>query len=46
MYNIVRFLKAGSKLKDRDFLLKKNDIVKMGRIKLKVQNIFSNKKEI
>jgi hypothetical protein len=42
MFNIVRFLKAGPELKGRDYLLKKNDVVKMGRIKFKVQNVFFN----
>jgi hypothetical protein len=30
MFNVIRFIKAGADPKDRDYLLKKNDIIKMG----------------
>jgi hypothetical protein len=36
MYNVPRFLKVGKQPKERDFLLKKNDIIKIGRVKIKV----------
>jgi hypothetical protein len=39
MYNVVRFQKIISTKRKQDYLLKKNDIIKMGRVKIKVNQI-------
>jgi hypothetical protein len=39
MYNVVRFLKLKDENTVQDYLLKKNDIIKMGRVKIKVKQI-------
>jgi len=44
MYNVVRFSKDMNKSKKCDYHLTKNDVIKMGRVKLKVASIH-NKKE-
>ena len=44
MYNVVRFLKRNNNIIQQDYLLKKHDIIKMGRVKLKVKEIYSTKK--
>jgi hypothetical protein len=44
MYNVVRFLKVQSQMRKQDYQLKKNDVVKMGRVKLKVKAIHINDK--
>lgn len=36
MYNVVRYQNIISSKKKLDYLLKKNDIIKMGRVKIKV----------
>ena len=45
MYNVVRFLKEGENMKKQEYILKKNDIIKLGRIKLKVHRVFIQKKD-
>ena len=44
MYNVVRFLKVQSQMRKQDYQLKKNDVIKMGRVKLKVKAIHINDK--
>ena len=44
MYNAVRFLKRNNNILQQDYLLKKNDVVKMGRVKLKVKEIYLTEK--
>ena len=39
MYNVVRFMQFKNDASSHDFLLKKNDIIKMGRVKIKVKHI-------
>ena len=39
MYNVVRFMQFKNDAASHDFLLKKNDIIKMGRVKIKVKHI-------
>lgn len=39
MYNAVRFLKRNNNIIQQDYLLKKHDVIKMGRVKLKVKDI-------
>ena len=41
MYSVVRFLKRDENAAAEDYLLKKNDIVKMGRVKVKIKHIHS-----
>ena len=36
MYNVVRYQNIITSKKKLDYLLKKNDIVKMGRVKIKI----------
>ena len=43
-YNVVRFLKVQSHVKKQDYQLKKNDVIKMGRVKLKVKDIHISEK--
>ena len=44
MYNVIRYLKQNSTKNKQDYLLKKNDIIKVGRVKLKVSTNFNNEK--
>jgi len=48
MYNAVRYQRTnrGLESKKYDYLLKKNDVIKMGRVKLKVNTNFGQKKNI
>jgi hypothetical protein len=39
MYNVVRFLKMQNSMAVQEYQLKKNDIIKMGRVKLKIKLI-------
>jgi hypothetical protein len=44
MYNVVRFLQYKNEAGVHDFMLKKNDIIKMGRVKIKVKHIHNQDK--
>ena len=44
MYNVVRYQNIITSKKKLDYLLKKNDIVKMGRVKIKINQIFIKQK--
>lgn len=45
MYNVVRFMNNGSGLnKKKDYLLKKNEVIKMGRVKLRVSAVYIQEK--
>ena len=44
MYNVIRYLKQNSTKNKQDYLLKKNDVIKIGRVKLKVSQIYSKVK--
>ena len=37
MYNVIKYHRIGSE--NFDYLLRKNDVIKMGRVKLKIKNI-------
>ena len=39
MYNVVRLIKIHSQMMNQDYKLKKNDVIKMGRVKHKVKAI-------
>jgi len=39
MYSVVRFLKNQNNVAALDYKLSKNDIIKMGRVKLKIKHI-------
>ena len=39
MYNVLRFLKVQNNINVQDYQLKRNDIIKMGRVKLKIKLI-------
>lgn len=39
MYNVIRYLKQNSTKNKQDYLMKKNDIIKIGRVKFKVSQI-------
>jgi len=45
MYNVVRYQNIISSNKKLDYLLKKNDIIKMGRVKIKVAQTFIKQKD-
>lgn len=44
MFNVVKFLIIGNNENSQDYQIKKNDLLKMGRIKFKVKTIV-NKSE-
>jgi hypothetical protein len=44
MYNVIRYLKQNSTKNKQDYLLKKHDIIKIGRVKLKVSTTFNKDK--
>ena len=44
MYNVVRYQNIITTKKKLDYLLKKNDIIKMGRVKIKVAQTFIKQK--
>lgn len=45
MYNVVRFMNNGNGLnKRKDYLLKKNEVIKMGRVKLRVSAVYIQEK--
>lgn len=44
MYSVVRFMQFKQDLGSHDFLLKKNDVIKMGRVKVKVKHIHNQNK--
>jgi len=39
MYNVIRFIQFKNEEGVQDFVLKKNDIIKMGRVKIKIKHI-------
>jgi len=41
LYNVVRVLKEAPEMERRDYMLKKNDIIKTGRVKYRVKTIFN-----
>lgn len=44
MFNVVKFLIIGNNENSQDYQIKKNDLLKMGRIKFKVKSVV-NKSE-
>ena len=44
MYNVIRYLKHNTTKNKQDYLLKKNDVIKIGRDKLKVSTIYIKEK--
>mmetsp|Transcript_33032 Transcript_33032/g.50614 ORF Transcript_33032/g.50614 Transcript_33032/m.50614 type:complete len:116 (-) Transcript_33032:2366-2713(-) len=40
MYNVVKYMKIPNSRHQSDYMLKKNDVIKMGRVKLRVKEIF------
>lgn len=44
MFNVTKFLIVGNNKQSHDYLIKKNDVLKMGRIKFKVKSV-TNKNE-
>ena len=45
MYNVVRFLKVNQESTKQNYTLKKNDVIKMGRIKLKVREVHHKERD-